>query len=132
LSDDEQAPWAGPFPATATEEDIRSCFRLLLGRRPHCEEWPGHSSLIGHDLFNVVRHYVTSREFASRGMLSQSYLDAIELLHLAKFDLFVARDDLAVSAALRQDGTSRMSRQRSSVMSGPGCSSSISARISAT
>jgi tRNA A58 N-methylase Trm61 len=37
-------------------------------------------------------------------MLSQSYLDAIELLHLAKFDLYVARDDLAVSAMLRQDG----------------------------
>ncbi len=104
MGGDQQPPWAGPFPVTATENDIRYCFRLLLGRLPHREEWPGHSSLVGHDLYNVVRHYVTSREFAARGMLSQSYLDAVELLHLAKFDLFVARDDLAVSAALRQNG----------------------------
>src|SRR5260370_38581089 len=81
---------------TATREDIFYCFRLLLGRSPNSEEWPGHSSRAGEDLENVVSSYVTSREFAERGLLSKTYQDEVELVRLPRFSLFVSREDLAV------------------------------------
>lgn len=82
--------------ATTTEEDIFYCFRLLLGRSPNPEEWPGHSSRAGEALDNVVASYVTSREFAERGLLNKIYSDTVELVRLPKFSLFVSKDDLAV------------------------------------
>jgi FkbM family methyltransferase len=81
---------------TATHEDIFYCFRLLLGRSPNPEEWPGHSSRAGEDLENVVASYVTSREFAERGLLNKTYSDTVELVRLPRFSLFVSNDDLAV------------------------------------
>jgi FkbM family methyltransferase len=80
----------------ATHEDIFYCFRLLLGRSPNPEEWPGHSSRAGEKLENVVSSYVTSREFAERGLLAKTYRDKIELIQLPRFCLFVSSDDLAV------------------------------------
>src|SRR6516225_10263802 len=56
----ERAAAAEPNPPpaehtrAATQEDIFYCFRLLLGRSPNPEEWPGHSSRVGQDLENVV------------------------------------------------------------------------------
>jgi FkbM family methyltransferase len=81
---------------TATHEDIFYCFRLLLGRSPNPEEWPGHSSRAGEDLENVVSSYVTSREFADRGLLKKTYQDKVELVHFPSFSLFASIDDLAV------------------------------------
>jgi FkbM family methyltransferase len=81
---------------TATYEDIFYCFRLLLGRSPNPEEWPGHSSRVGEDLENVVSSYVTSREFADRGLLNKTYQDKVELVHFPSFSLFASIDDLAV------------------------------------
>jgi FkbM family methyltransferase len=86
---------------TATLEDIFYCFRLLLGRNPNPEEWPGHSSRVGADLENVVSSYVTSREFAERGLLNKTYHDQVELVRLARFSLFASRDDLAVGHHVR-------------------------------
>jgi FkbM family methyltransferase len=83
-------------PKTATNEDIFFCFRLLLGRNPNQEEWPGHSSRAGEDLENVVASYVTSREFAERGLLNKTYNDSVELVRLPNFSLFASKDDLAV------------------------------------
>jgi FkbM family methyltransferase len=80
----------------ATHEDIFYCFRLLLGRGPNPEEWPGHSSRVGEDLENVVSSYVTSREFAERGLLNKTYRDQVELVRLPGFSLFASNDDLAV------------------------------------
>src|SRR6516164_8715814 len=81
---------------TATHEDIFYCFRLLLGRSPNPEEWPGHSSRVGEDLENVVSSYVTSREFAERGLLNKTYHDQVELVRLPRFSLFASNEDLAV------------------------------------
>jgi FkbM family methyltransferase len=86
---------------TATDEDIFYCFRLLLGRSPNPEEWPGHSSRVGEDLENVVAGYVTSREFAERGLLNKTYSEAVELVRLPQFSLFVSKDDLAVGHQVR-------------------------------
>lgn len=84
------------YSAIATEEDIFYCFRLLLGRLPNSEELPGHSSRAGEDLGNVVSSFLTSREFAVRGLLNRSYCKTIELVQLPRFALFASNDDLAV------------------------------------
>ncbi len=80
----------------ATPEDIFYGFRLLLGRTPNPEEWPGHSSRVGEDLENVVSSYVTSREFAERGLLNKTYRDQVELVRLPRFSVFASKDDLAI------------------------------------
>jgi FkbM family methyltransferase len=92
--DERYPPWA-EYCKTATYEDIFYCFRLLLGRSPNPEEWPGHSSRVGEDLENVVSSYVTSREFAERGLLNKTYRDQIELVGLSRFSIFASNDDLA-------------------------------------
>jgi FkbM family methyltransferase len=107
------APVRAPLPAepthlrteytrTTTQEDIFYCFRLLLGRSPNSEEWPGHSSRVGEDLENVVSSYVTSREFAERGLLNKTYRAEVELVHLPRFSLFASNDDLAVGYHVRR------------------------------
>jgi FkbM family methyltransferase len=80
---------------TATAEDIFYCFRLLLDRCPNPEEWPGHSFRVGEALENVVSSYVTSREFAGRGLLQKTYRDQVELVRLPEFSIFASRDDFA-------------------------------------
>jgi FkbM family methyltransferase len=86
---------------TTTHEDIFYCFRLLLGRNPNPEEWLGHSSRVGEDLENVVSSYVTSREFAQRGLLNRTYRAEVELVRLPQFSLFASDDDLAVGHHVR-------------------------------
>ena len=81
---------------TATAKDIFYCFRLLLGRSPNPEEWPGHSSRAGENLANVVSSYVTCREFAARGLSTKTYRDQVELVQFPRFSMFAAHDDLAV------------------------------------
>jgi FkbM family methyltransferase len=85
---------------TATHADIFYCFRLLLGRSPNPEEWPGHSSRAGEDLENVVSSYVTSREFAARSLLNRTYREQVELVRLPRFSLFASNDDLAIGRHL--------------------------------
>jgi len=89
-----------PVPAehgkTATHEDIFYCFRLLLGRNPNPEEWPGHSSRVGEDLENVVSSYVTSQEFAARRLFEKTYQEKVELVRFPSFSVFASIDDLAV------------------------------------
>jgi FkbM family methyltransferase len=98
---DERYPPRTEHSKTATSEDIFYCFRLLLGRNPNPEEWPGHSSRVGEDLENVVSSYVTSREFSERGMLNKTYRDQVELVRLPRFSLFASNDDLAVGRHVR-------------------------------
>ncbi len=57
-----------PHSPQATIDDIYYCFRLLLGRNPSPEEWTGHSSRAGQSLHEVVAAYVSSLEFARRGL----------------------------------------------------------------
>jgi len=81
---------------TATAEDIFYCFRLLLGRCPNPEEWPGHSSRVGEDVENIVNGFVNCREFAERGLLTKTFRDKVELVAFPNFSLFASVDDLAV------------------------------------
>ncbi len=92
------------FDQAASKEDIYYCFRLILGRNPNPEEWPGHSAFAGQNLQDVVASYVTSAEFANRGMLDKSYLARVEALDLPRFKIFVALDDLGVSRTIKEGG----------------------------
>jgi len=92
----DRHPLLGEHAKTASREDIFYCFRLLLGRNPNPEEWPGHSSRAGEDLENVVSSYVTSQEFAARGLLKKTYQEKVELVHFPGFSVFASNDDLAV------------------------------------
>lgn len=65
-----------------TTEDIRACFRLLLGREPNPEEWPGHSSRVGEPLAAVVRSFLASKECQARGLLSKEGLDDIQIANV--------------------------------------------------
>jgi FkbM family methyltransferase len=67
----------------------------LLDRCPNPEEWPGHSFRVGEDLENIVSSYVTSREFAERGLLQKTYSNQVELVRLPNFSIFASKDDLA-------------------------------------
>jgi FkbM family methyltransferase len=92
----QQYPLGGEHLRTATADDIFYCFRLLLGRNPNPEEWPGHSSRAGEDLESVVSSFVTSREFAARGLLNKTYRDQVELVQFPGFSIFASNDDLAI------------------------------------
>jgi FkbM family methyltransferase len=92
----ERYPLGAGHSQTATLDDIFYCFRLLLGRNPNPEEWPGHSSRAGENLENVVSSYVSSREFADRRLLNKTYQDKVGLVQFSSFSLFASADDLAV------------------------------------
>jgi FkbM family methyltransferase len=96
---DEQ-PWVGEHSPVASAEDIFFCFRLLLDRLPHQEEWPGHSLLVGQDLSDVVSSYVNSLEFARRNLLAGESSEIV-LSEIEGFQIYTAVDDLAVGRHIR-------------------------------
>lgn len=85
----------------ADTEDIAACFRLLLGRSPHPEEWTGHNLQVGEKLDRVVAGYVTSLEFARRNLLGQDQTAEIGLADLPGFSIYAAADDAAVGRHVR-------------------------------
>lgn len=95
-------PWRLGYDGLATEDDILHCFRLLLGRNPHREEWRGHSSRAGEPLAGVVASYLGSLEFAQRGLLQQDNLQEIVRSQLDGFQIFSAADDAAVGRYVRE------------------------------
>jgi FkbM family methyltransferase len=97
------SPWEGPFPSRATATDIFFCFRLLLGRRPNREEWPGHTERVGEPLDRVVASYVNALEFANRALVDSRALGAVSLSKLPDFQIYTAADDAAVGYHVRAD-----------------------------
>ena len=93
-------PWAGRYDERATEGDILACFRLILGRNPNSEEWPGHSARAGEPLPGVVASYVNSLEFARRRLQNPAAGSAPEVAELEGFRILASADDLAVGKAL--------------------------------
>lgn len=91
------------FSDRATEDDIYHCFRLLLGRRPNPEEWPGHSARVGEPLEPVVASYVQSLEFARRGLARPTGLGDVSLAVLPDFRIYTQSDDAAVGQHVRAD-----------------------------
>lgn len=58
------------FSAIATQEDILSCFRLLLGRDPNPEERAGHLARAGEPLHSVVSSFLSSVEFDRQALIT--------------------------------------------------------------
>ena len=94
-------PSFAPYDPRATQADIVACFRLLLGRTPHAEEWSGHIDRVGQDLPGVVSAYVNSLEFARRGLLQPAESADVAAATLEGFQLFAALDDAAVGRHVR-------------------------------
>lgn len=97
-------PWQIPHSAQATREDIYYCFRLLLDRSPHREEWAGHVAQAGiASLDDVVKSYMQSLEFSVRaGKLNQSVLsDGLSLVALDRFSIYAQSGDMAVGKHLK-------------------------------
>jgi len=61
-------PWEIEFKEECSEQDIYYCFRLILGRNPGQVEWPGHRSMAGRRLSDIVSMYVSAREFKNRNL----------------------------------------------------------------
>lgn len=91
-------PVPASFDHKASLEDIYYCFRLILGRNPQPEEWPGHSSHAGAPLDEVVATYVNSLEFERRelGKRDPDTLPAQAMI--GDRTLYVFRDDEAVGS----------------------------------
>lgn len=96
-------PWTADFPDIADETDIFGCFRLLLGRLPNREEWPGHSMRVGEPLAQIVASYVNSLEFSRRGLQDPAALGTIALAHLPLFRIYTQNDDAAVGRYVREN-----------------------------
>lgn len=92
--------WLREHSPVATLEDIYYCFRLLLGRSPGPNEWPGHSGRVGMNLVDVVRPYLTSLEFANRELFTEPNTE-IELGSIEGFDIYFSTRDAGVGAAIR-------------------------------
>lgn len=92
---------ASPLPAplcrsdAATLDDVRYCFRLLLGRDPHAKEWPHHRSRLGSPVASVVRAFLASPEFRRRRLLDHPVPDLREAV-CEGFRLYVDPKDLDV------------------------------------
>ena len=95
-------PWRIPHDPRASLQDLFYCFRLLLGRSPHPQEWTGHSLRAGEDLAQVVASYVNSLEFSRRGLLDRDYASRVELVEIEGFRLYVPTDDLDVGRYVRR------------------------------
>jgi FkbM family methyltransferase len=96
-------PWARPYPATATAEDIFYCFRLLLGRNPNREEWLGHAGRAGEKLDGLVAGYLRSLEFAKRGLMKRPASESLALAEVQGFRIYVALDDMDVGRHVQGD-----------------------------
>ncbi len=96
-------PWTLAYEPVATEQDIRACFRLLLGRNPNREEWRGHRMRAGESLPGVVASYLGSLEFSRRGLLRQDHMGETALADLGSFRILTATGDAAVGRHVREN-----------------------------
>jgi FkbM family methyltransferase len=83
---------------SATEQDVLACFRLLLGRSPHEEEWRGHLVNVGQPLVSVVSAYLHSLEFHNRGLLTSN--SEAQTVAVNGYVIYVAKDDPLIGAAI--------------------------------
>lgn len=102
-----------------TTDDILACFRLLLGREPNAEEWPGHSSRAGEPLAEVVRSFLASKECQARGLLSTERLDDIQIANVNGKAVAARANDMEVGQHVlggnwhgRTAGGQRQDRER--------------------
>jgi len=92
----------GAGQATCTEQDLRACFRLLLGREPGATEWDWHRWQVGHDLEGVVRCFLGSPEHKALGWGTPAG-ELPEIAELDGFRLCARREDLAIGCTILEE-----------------------------
>ena len=97
LEDDE------PLRSLATKDDVFACFRLLLGRLPGRLEFDEHCSAVGSPLSEVVSQFVSSPEFADRGLSGMRRLRSL-VKQLDGFEMHIAPDDPVIGRQLNEAG----------------------------
>jgi FkbM family methyltransferase len=88
-------PWSQPYDPAASPDDIRHCFRLLLGRHPRQQEWTGHLGNAGRPLDAVVAGFLNSMEFADRGLLTPR-AQVVQLAQCDGYQIYASPQDEAV------------------------------------
>jgi FkbM family methyltransferase len=88
-------PWSHPYDPATTPDDIRHCFRLLLGRNPRPQEWVGHLSAVGQPLDQVAAKFLNSLEFGERGLLTPAE-SAVALARCDGYQIYASPQDEAV------------------------------------
>ncbi len=102
---EESVPFQMPeWSDRASEADIYWCFRLLLGRPPHDEEWPSHMTRLGADLTSVVKSYLGSLEFAHRQLLDTSSSKDIRLASINGASIYASALDPVIGKAVLSGG----------------------------
>lgn len=91
-----------PSLETCSEDDLRNCFRLLLGRNPGSEEWKWHAWHAGKPLRDVVALYLSSRECRER--FTEDAVGDLEEVSVHDFRMYVSRRDQMVGALILRDG----------------------------
>ncbi|MEM9784869.1 MAG: FkbM family methyltransferase [Pseudomonadota bacterium] len=95
------------YSKVATKEDIYFCFRLILGRVPNPEEWPGHSSRVGEELDRVVETFINSVEFENRNLQEVKIPEGVTLRDNGKFKIYADEADPMIGIP-SQNGTYEM------------------------
>lgn len=98
-----QQPWSQTYSPIATEADVFQCFRLLLGRNPHREEWVGHAARAGECLETIVAEYLGSLEFERRNLLARRQSQELSIASVQGFQIYVARSDSDVGYHVAMD-----------------------------
>ena len=95
MSDHAVEPWSQPYDPLATVEDVKACFRLLLGRNPYEHEWVGQQSNVGRPLHLVVANVLNSLEFTKRGLLTPPSV-LVEMAQCEGYKIYASPQDEAV------------------------------------
>jgi hypothetical protein len=99
-------PAAGQAIHLATDEDLRLCYRLFLGREPDAEGWDFWTGLIRRDglpLANLVQGFLQSREYRlGRGSTNEPVL-----IELDEFRIYVQPPNPVVGRDLALRGQAR-------------------------
>jgi FkbM family methyltransferase len=93
--------WTVAFSNRATAKDIFYCFRLLLGRYPHPEEWRGHAMRAGEDLKGVVTSFAGSLECAQQALFRPADPSPPFAADFGGLRIYTALDDAAIGQAVR-------------------------------
>lgn len=93
----EEVPPSTIYSDIASEEDIKACFRLILGRTPSSKEWHGHKNDASRNLTEIVTKFLSSPEFKNRN-LSVNQHSRLEggqhdIVELDGFKLCLSRTD---------------------------------------
>jgi hypothetical protein len=91
------------FNPTANSEDIKYCYRLLLGRAPDKEGWDAFNKMVEGRSFKLdllTKIFLNSPEFKSRNLLKSFEESKPVLVDLNEFKMYVFPDDSLIGKSI--------------------------------